>query len=128
MTPGRWIEATVAGFVLTAGWYFGLHALKIGYGGAWIALALTVPALGFLYTLARQCRLDADGCWNGFGRRIHIYELYQLLWPWAFGGLAFIGVLAYVKGAPVFWGFLFPVIGACLFGGLRNVPRAPASL
>lgn len=130
MKVRHWIEAACAGLLLTAGYFFGLRHFGIGYGGGIITLALTVPALTWVYALLRWARHDAKGCWVWFGRRYHPYDLNALLWPGVFGAIAFLAVTVYFKDSglrPAFFaGWLFPVTGIALFWSFwhdRHTPR-----
>jgi hypothetical protein len=124
MSTTRWLEAALAGLVLTGVYFFGLRHFGIGYGGGLATLILTVPALGWLYALLRFTRRDADDHWVGFGRRYHPIELYHVLWPGLFGAIAFFAVTLWFKepGQRLvhFVGWLFPVLGIATFWSFRH--------
>lgn len=130
MKARHWVEAWLVGTLLTAGYFYGLRHFGIGYGGGLITLALTVPALTWVYALLRWARRDSEGCWVWFTRRYHPNDLYGLLWPGAFGAMAFLAVTVSLQEArlrPAFFaGWLFPVIGLTLFWSFwhdRHTPR-----
>lgn len=125
MKARHWIEAAIAGALLTAAYFFALRHFGIRFGGGYATLALTVPALAWLYALARFARRDAAGEWVWFGHRYHPYALYQVLWPGAFGAVAFLALITYLKEprAAFFAGWLFPAAGAATFWSLWHDRR-----
>lgn len=130
MKPAHQIESAVAGTALTAVYFFTLRHFGIGYGGGILTLFMTAVAVAWLYALIRFSRKDGDH-WVWFERRYHPYDMAQLLWPGAFGGLAFLAITVYMKEPglrlPFFVGWLFPVIGIATFWGFWHDRRTPRS-